>query len=230
MMAYRPAPPACAARIARSSPRAGDPIPGHIGPEGCDDAALIAAVARGDAAALDQLFLRHRRAAFGVAFALLRDPHAAEDAVHDTFLSVWRSARTFRPERGQAKSWIQAIARNMAIDLLRARQLTARQQSALVHADSNSQRQDDVAAMVVMAAEARRLRAALASLPPSQRVAVELAYFAELTHSQIAEQTRTPLGTVKGRIRLGLKRLRQDLGAAAGPSPGSGLLDSAPSH
>lgn len=224
-MTSRPAAPPHAARIEWSSPRAGDPIPGHIGPAGRDDAALIAAVATGDAAALDQLFLRYRRDAFGVAFALLRDPHAAEDAVHDTFLSVWRAARTFCPDRGQAKPWLLAITRNVAIDNLRARQLAQRRQPALIHAETLSRHQDDVAALAAMAAEARRLHAALDHLPPPQRRAVELAYFAELSHRQIAEQTKTPLGTVKGRIRLGLQRLRRDLGESASvtprlPSPG----------
>jgi RNA polymerase sigma-70 factor (ECF subfamily) len=218
-MTSRPATPAQAARIACSSPRAGDPIPGHIGTGSRDDATLIAAVGTGDAAALDQLFLRYRRDAFGVAFALLRDPHAAEDAVHDTFLSVWRAARTFRPERGQAKPWLLAITRNVAIDLLRVSQLAQRRQPALIHAETLARDQDDVAALAAMASEARRLHAALDRLPLSQRRAVELAYFAELSHRQIAEQTRTPLGTVKGRIRLGLQRLRRDLGESASPAP-----------
>lgn len=197
--------------------RAGGPMPGCIEAGAGDDAALIEAVVAGDPAALDRLFVRYRRDAFAAAFALLRDPCAAEDVVRDAFLRVWTSAGTFRPDRGTAKGWIVAIARNAALDRLRSGQFAQRRQAALYQAGTVSQHQDDVAAMAVMAADARRLHASLAKLPAPQRRVIELAYFADLTHGQIAEVTKTPLGTVKGRIRLSLRRLRQDLREPATP-------------
>jgi hypothetical protein len=119
----------------RSAHRAGDRAPEHpvAAP---DDDALIVAVAAGDPAALDQAFERFRRDAFAAAFALLRDPHAAEDAVHDAFLRVWTCANSFQPERGGAKAWLLTIVRNKAIDRLRANLLARRRQSALIQVET----------------------------------------------------------------------------------------------
>ena len=203
------------ARAFPGSHRAGDRVPGHVSPGELDDGALLAAVAAGDAAALDQLYLRFRQAAFAAAYALLRDPAAAEDAVHDAFLRVWRSASSFHPSRGALRAWLLAIVRNAAIDALRARQLAQRPQTTLALLDLHSSAQDDVATIVAVTADTSRLRAALTSLPPAQRNAVELAFFAGLTHGEIARRTGVPLGTVKGRVRLALRRLRHDLGDLA---------------
>lgn len=194
--------------------RAGDRAPGHIGLGQLDDNALMAAVLAGDAAALDQLYVRYRPVAFAAAYALLRDPNAAEDAVHDAFLSVWRAASSFKPGRGSPRGWLLTIVRNTAIDVLRARQLARRQQATLVGIEISAQPEEDVSATVAMVGDARRLRTALTALPLPQRHAVELAFFGGLSHGEIAERTDVPLGTVKGRIRLGLRRLRHDLSAS----------------
>lgn len=176
-----------------------------------DDHGLIASLNRGNIAALDQLYLRYRAPAFATAFALLRDPGAAEDAVQDAFLNVWRAADSYRPGRGAPRGWLLTIVRNAALDQLRARHTARRHQPRLAQIAAVAEEQDDLATTTSLAAEARRLHVALATLPPAQRHALELAYFARLSHGEIARRTGTPLGTVKGRVRLGLRRLRHDL-------------------
>jgi RNA polymerase sigma-70 factor, ECF subfamily len=176
-----------------------------------DDADLVLAVAAGDAAALDLLYRRYRPLAFAAAYALLQDPHAAEDAVHDAFLKVWRAASSFQPARGSLRAWLLTIVRNAAIDQLRTRRVVARPDPTFEHEDAHAGSDPDVASTVEAATDARRLHAALSTLPPAQRHAVELAFFAGLTHGEIAVQTGLPLGTVKGRVRLGLRHLRDHL-------------------
>jgi RNA polymerase sigma-70 factor (ECF subfamily) len=195
--------------------RDGDRAAGHIETGPPDDAALVAAVAAGDAAALDQLYLHYRPVAFAAAYALLRDGHAAEDAVHDAFLNLWRAAVSFQPARGSVRSWLLTIVRNAAIDAIRARQRLSPPQSALPLEEIAASPVNDTFATVTAAAEARRLRAALGALPPAQRDAVALSFLGGLTHGEIAVRTGVPLGTVKGRVRLGLRRLRHDLGDLA---------------
>ena len=191
--------------------RAGDPAPGHPGRHDPADAALIAAIAGGDAAALDQLYVRFRPAAFATAYAVLRDSAAAEDVIHDAFLSVWRNAGSYRPERGALRAWLLTIVRNAAIDYLRSRRAVVQPALEIERYERHDRTEDDVATAVSAAADARRLRAALRTLPEAQRDAVEMAFFAGLTHGEIADRTGLPLGTVKGRLRLGLRRLRKEL-------------------
>jgi RNA polymerase sigma-70 factor (ECF subfamily) len=182
-----------------------------------DDAALVAAVATGDAVALDLLYRRYRPVAFAAAYGMLRDPNAAEDAVHDAFLNVWRGARSFQPARGPLRGWLLTIVRNTATDHLRARRFAAPSQDAWESSALTAQSDDDISATVAAAADAGRLRAALQTLPPDQRSTLELAFFGGLTHGEIAARTGVPLGTVKGRVRLGLRRLRHELQDIAPP-------------
>ncbi len=186
-----------------------------------DDGALVAAVAAGDVAALDLLYRRYHPLALGVACKLLRDRAAAEDVVHDAFLSVWRAASSFQPGRGSPRAWLLRIVRNAAIDSLRARELTRRPRTTFARLQVHAPADEDICWTVATAAEARRLGAALTALPPEQRSAIELAFFAGLTHDQIAARTGVPLGTVKGRVRLGLRRLRRELQDLAPSSPGT---------
>jgi RNA polymerase sigma-70 factor (ECF subfamily) len=189
-----------------------------------DDLALMAAVAAGDVAVLDLLYRRYRLLAFAVACKLLRDPAVAEDIVHDAFLSVWRAASSFQPGRGSPRAWLVTIVRNAAIDSLRTRELARRPRTTFARLQAHAPVDEDISWTVVTAAEARRLGAALIALPPEQRSAIELAFFAGLTHDQIAELIGVPLGTVKGRVRLGLRRLRhalQDLAPSSADTPAS---------
>lgn len=203
--------PTLARPLPSKSVRAGDPAPGQPGRHELDDLALIAAIAGGDAAALDQLYVRFRPAAFATAYAVLRDPAAAEDILHDAFLNVWRNAASYRPERGAVRAWLMTIVRNAAIDHHRARRFVIQPAIDIEQYERHGRVEDDVASTVSTAADAQRLRAALRTLPAAQRDAVEMAFFAGLTHAEIADRTGLPLGTVKGRLRLGLRRLRGDL-------------------
>jgi RNA polymerase sigma-70 factor, ECF subfamily len=205
--------------------RAGDPAPGLLSRYEPDDAATIAAVAAGDAAALDLLYVRFRPAAFATAYAVLRDPATAEDVVHDAFLSVWRNAASYRRERGAARAWLLTIVRNAAIDHLRSRrflvQLQPTDEIDRYERPGRDRIAEDVASTVAATTDAHRVRAAVRTLPAAQRDAVELAFFAGLTHGEIAARTGLPLGTVKGRLRLGLRRLRKDLPDLAPGMPAS---------
>jgi RNA polymerase sigma-70 factor (ECF subfamily) len=209
------------ARLARGEFAGGQPLAEDRRSQDADDAALVAAIAAGDAAALDRLYVRYRRVAFVAAYTVLQEPNATEDVIHDAFLNLWRAANSFRPSRGSLRGWLLTIVRNAAIDHLRARQRAAPAATLDHHEEYTPAHgvQDDLATTVAAAADARRLHSALSALPPLQRQAVELAYFGGLSHGEIAAHTGTPLGTVKGRVRLGLRRLRDDLHDLAPATP-----------
>lgn len=178
------------------------------------DATLALRLASGDLSALDPLYRRHREPALAVAMAFLRDRNAAEDLVHEAFLRAWRRADSFSSHRGTFRSWLLSIVRNAAIDQLR-QQAMQRRPSVIAAQESLQAAADlDIPAQVVLSLEADRLHAALARLVLEQRVAVQQAFFAELSHREIAEIEGLPLGTVKGRVRLGLHRLRAMLETA----------------
>jgi RNA polymerase sigma-70 factor, ECF subfamily len=165
---------------------------------GPGDDELIAAVARGDQPALLALYDRYGRMGYGLAYRILGDAGAAEEAVQDAYLRIWRRAATFDAPRGGARSWLLTVVHHCAIDLLRRR----------------------AGAPPVVAGlgiESERVRTAVETLPGEQRRAIEMAFFDGLTHREIAESDGLPLGTVKGRLRLGLKRLS---GLLAEPAPG----------
>ena len=171
----------------------------------------IALLARGDTGALGRLYDRYARTIFAAVYQLLLDAAAAEDTVQDTFIRAWRNAASYQPRRGSVRSWLISIARHAAIDHLRARSVAQRYQPTLARQESFIT-SDDPAVMCVMSADAQQLRSALGALPYDQRQPIELAFFFGLTHQEIATRTGLPLGTVKGRVRLGLRRLRDTLG------------------
>jgi RNA polymerase sigma factor (sigma-70 family) len=184
---------------------------------GWPDDALLAAVGRRDDRALAALYDRHGQIAFGVAYRVLGERGAAEDAVQEAFLSVWRHADRFQPERGTARAWLLTIVHHAAIDRRRGRH---RREQGDVPIDDVAfglaGGEEDPFATVAAGIEAERVRRALQDLPGEQRRAIELAFFAGLTHQEVAERTGEPLGTIKGRMRLGLRKLRGLLEPAAG--------------
>lgn len=175
------------------------------------DLELIQAVQRRDSAALMSLYDRHRGVAFALAYRILSDAGAAEEALQDAFMQVWRRADSYDPERGSGfRAWLLKIVHNRAIDLLRRRSGAAHSAIDLetvefIPAGTDVQR--DVTSRL----EREEVRSAVAALPPHQRDTIALAYFDGLTHQEIADRTRTPLGTVKGRLRLGLQKLAESL-------------------
>lgn len=180
------------------------------------DDELITAIAQGDHPALLALYDRHSRLGYGLAYRMLGESGAAEEAVQDAFLRVWRRAATFDPSRGSVRSWLMTIVHHCAIDLHRKR---ASGPTIVAGLDEIAEHTPapDTWSEVSARLDQDRVRAAVAQLPQEQRRAIELAYFDGLTHREIAERDGLPLGTVKGRLRLGLQRLYTSL---AEPAPG----------
>ena len=161
-----------------------------------------------DPAAFESLYDGFHRLVFGIAQRMLADPTAAEDLTQAVFLKVWANPDAFRG--GNFGAWIARVARNRALDVLRAR--SARPE-AEIPADLGSDHDLDDA--VLSKIEGERVRAALTALPEEQRMPIELGFFAGVTHEEIARRTGTPLGTVKTRIRSGLRKLREALETSA---------------
>lgn len=175
------------------------------------DEELIADLGRGDADALGFLYDRYRRLAMAVAYRILEDASAAEDCLQDAFLQVWRNHASYHPERGSVKSWLLTIVRNAAIDRHRGKEGRARQDRPIDEIEYLLGENDDPHAHAVEGLQAEQIRAAIEQLPEEQREAITLAFFNGLTHQEIAERIGAPLGTVKGRMRLGLRKMRQQL-------------------
>jgi RNA polymerase sigma-70 factor (ECF subfamily) len=174
---------------------------------------LMRRVQADDTDAFSVLYDRLAPSALRVAGVVCADVDRARDAVQEAFLSMWRGRASYRSESGAVESWIFGIVRNRAIDGLR-RERRHVSVSALGDgiADEVSA-PGDVEAQAVVDDDARRLRVMLADLPVAQREVIALAYFGQLSHTEIAEQLSLPVGTVKGRMRLGLTKLRDQLAA-----------------
>ena len=168
------------------------------------DEALPALVARGDEAALAELYDRFGRVAYGLALRIVRDQTLAEDAVQDAFLAAWRTAVSFDPGRGKASTWLLTLVHRRAVDVVRREE---RRRAEALDADpvAGGESTDETAEV---REERRRVQAALAQLPPDQRQALELAYYGGLSQSELAERLGVPLGTVKSRMFVALARLR----------------------
>ena len=165
------------------------------------DADLLVRVAERDRVAFEALYHRYVRSVYGIALRRLRDRQRAEDAVQETFAAVWRSAASYRPERGPAAPWLYAVARNAIVDRLRARNEPAAEAPDLPSGEPGP----------ADAAEASfvswRVHRALEELPEKEREVVELAYWSGLSQSEVADYLHIPLGTVKTRTRSALSRL-----------------------
>ncbi|MGH7592709.1 MAG: sigma-70 family RNA polymerase sigma factor [Gemmatimonadales bacterium] len=176
---------------------------------------------RGDQAAISALYDRYAPGVLGLALRITRERADAEDVVVDTFAQVWRDAPRFRAERGSVAAWVATIARSRALDLVRSRgrrhtlDAAAGAESGVAPPAMGSVVPSPMAALLADE-RTRHVRAAMETLPPAQRSSLELAYFEGLSQSEIAERLNQPLGTVKTRMRLGLRRLRELL-APLGP-------------
>ncbi|MDP9135970.1 MAG: sigma-70 family RNA polymerase sigma factor [Actinomycetota bacterium] len=155
------------------------------------------------------MYDRYCARAFMVARSVCRDSGQAEDAVQEGFLSLWRSRDSYQPQAAGAAAWIMSIVRHRAIDVVRHnRQQVARRTSdeALVRHPAP----DDVAGQAIAQTDASDLRGLFEALPEAQREVIILAFYGQLTHSEISEHLNLPPGTVKGRMRLGLEKLRTE--------------------
>ena len=175
------------------------------------DHQLIEALAAKDIASLGALYDRYGRIAYTLVYRILGETETAEDVVQDAFLAAWRGAATFRRERGNARSWLLSIVHHRAVDVLRRK--TAFRPAPL-EAAGETPAEADTAEEAARNVEGGSVRAALRALPEAQRRTIELAYFGGYTQSELAELMGVPLGTVKGRMRIGLQKMRRVLGAA----------------
>ncbi len=174
------------------------------------DEQFISAICQGEESAIETLYERYHRYAYALAYRILRDPVASEDIVQDAFLSIWRKASSYQVQNGSVQSWIQAIVRNRAIDKIRASAHRDYQWIPL-QADNDQDppsEQPDVWEQAWQSEQHRIIREVLEQIPAEQRMVIELAYFGGLTHAEISEQCQIPLGTVKGRMRLGLQKMK----------------------
>ena len=175
------------------------------------DVEWLHAIARGDERALASLYDQYARILFGLILRILNDREEAEDVLQEVFLQVWRRAKDFDEARGRPFTWLVTLARSRAIDRLRS--LNSRQRAATEAAREVSEEISDAAADAQKSEQGEIVRRALAELPEEQRRALLLAYYEGLSQSEIAVRLGTPLGTVKTRMRSGLMKLRELLGA-----------------
>jgi RNA polymerase sigma-70 factor (ECF subfamily) len=180
---------------------------------GPDDASLLMMIAQARAEALDTLYERYNRLLFSISLSILGDPALAEEVTLDVFVHVWRRAGTYQPEKGKVSTWLIAITRNRAIDMLRwygsrPEATSLSPDEAPVPADARRREPEE---HLELSLERERVQRAVAELPPDQRKALALAFFKGYTHRQIAEALDQPLGTIKTRIRLAMRSLRERL-------------------
>ncbi len=179
-----------------------------------DDSQLMLQVSAGSVEAFGELYDRFCDRAHRVAFAVCRDEDRAQDAVQDAFLSLWKNRASYRPQRGSVAAWVLTGVRYRAIDVARRNGTHA---SHCADDDRLGERPalDDVSEKVIQRDDADRLQSSLAQLPENQREVITLTYYGQLSHTEIAAQLDLPTGTVKGRMRLGLQKLRANTERAA---------------
>ncbi len=181
-------------------------------------AALLPAVAQGNVSAFEELYDRYASTVYGLLLRILANPDDAQEVLQETFVKAWTSAAMFDAVRGSEVAWLISIARSRGIDRLRSRRTRADREdeagremsvfSAFVESATGA---DDA----IEAEERRAVRGALAELPEAQRIALELAYFEGLSQTEIAARLSQPLGTIKTRMQLGMKKMRERLSAYA---------------
>ena len=172
-----------------------------------DEDLISLVAAKGSAEAFAALYDRHGSAAYSLAYRMMGEKQAAEDLMQDAFLKVWRGAGSYRTERGSVRTWILSIVHNSGIDQLRSLASRRRTQDR-VEASAPVSQPSEAFAQTWRNSQREQVREALGTLPAEQLKILELAYFSGYTHVEIAELLELPLGTVKGRMRLGLKKMR----------------------
>jgi RNA polymerase sigma-70 factor, ECF subfamily len=171
------------------------------------DEDLISLVEAADAEAFATLYDRHSRAAYSLAYRMMGERQTSEDLTQDAFLKVWRGASSYRADRGSVRTWILSIVHNRGIDQIRS-QASRRRTQERVEASAPRSQPSEAFAEAWRNSQRDQVREALNTLPSEQLKILELAYFSGYTHVEISDLLDLPLGTVKGRMRLGLKKIR----------------------
>ena len=185
--------------------------PDPFSPPGPDLGELLTLVARGDQVAFETVYDRVAPAVFGLVLRVLRDSAQSEEVAQEALLEIWRTAGRFDPARGTALAWVMTIAHRRAVDRVRSERAAATRE-ARAAAAASPPAADEVAETVESSLEAERVRHCLDGLTGTQRESITLAYYSGLSYPQVASALGVALGTVKTRIRDGLRRLRDCLG------------------
>jgi RNA polymerase sigma-70 factor (ECF subfamily) len=175
------------------------------------DEELMQLVAGGDAEAFEVVLERHADAAFSLAYRICGRRAVAEDVTQEAFLSIWRSGQRYDRTRGSVRTWALGIVHNRAIDALRRNSVHDRRRASDEGIEDHVEAPERTDTQAIDRAVSGEIRDALGELPAEQRRVIELAYFGGFTHIEIASMLQTPVGTVKGRMRLGLQKLRGHL-------------------
>jgi RNA polymerase sigma-70 factor (ECF subfamily) len=175
------------------------------------DEDLMQLVQRGDARAFEVVYERHSGAAFSLAYRMVGSSTLAQDVTQEAFLSLWRSGARYERERGSVRTWVLGIVHHRAIDQLRRSSVHDRRRAGDEGIEERFEARERTENEVARRAEAQAVRSAMDTLPAEQVQVIELAYFGGFTHTEIASMLGTPVGTVKGRMRLGLEKLRNTL-------------------
>jgi RNA polymerase sigma-70 factor (ECF subfamily) len=181
-----------------------------------ETASLLPAVAGGDLAAFEALYDRYSSTLYALLLRILGNPDDAQEILQETFVKVWTSARMFDSVRGSELAWLISVARSRGIDKLRSRRIRGEREHEAgreISIHSSFVEKTTGAEEAMRSQERTAVRSALAELPEAQRRALELAYFEGLSQSEIAERLAEPLGTIKTRMQLGMKKLRESLKA-----------------
>jgi RNA polymerase sigma-70 factor (ECF subfamily) len=176
------------------------------------DEDVMQLVRRGDARAFEVIYERHSSAAFSLAYRMMGTRAGAEDVTQDAFLSMWRSGARYDRARGSVRTWVLGIVHHRAIDALRRATVHDRRRAGDEGIEERFEARERTDVEAARREEAGTVRDALSSLPADQCQVIELAYFGGFTHTEIAGMLDAPVGTVKGRMRLGLKKMRAQLG------------------
>jgi RNA polymerase sigma-70 factor (ECF subfamily) len=192
---------------------------GTVDVSALSDVDLISRVSDGDAKALEVLYDRYSRVVYSFALRIVGDPQIAEELLQEVFFRAWQQGKAFRESRGAFVTWLLSITHNMAIDEVRKRRRRPQKadseepETVLAGVQDTSQ---DVEGEVWLTSLRATIEAAMMQLPSAQREAIEMAYFQGLTQREIAERLGEPLGTLKTRMRLGIQKLREQLGDQLG--------------
>ena len=179
------------------------------------DEDLMQLVRRGQATAFEVIYERHASAAFSLAYRIVGSRNGAEDVSQEAFLNIWRSGGRYERSRGSVRTWVLGIVHHRAIDFLRRSSVHSKRRASDEGIEERFEAEERTDVEVARRDEAKTVRDAMDVLPSEQRQVIELAYFGGFTHTEIADMLETPIGTVKGRMRLALTKMRGKLGEGA---------------